>query len=510
LLSGHDGSVTGRDFASIFGAKENSTSGNYASYLAFGTRANGGAVGERLRITSDGKLGLGTSAPTSLLTVGSGSTANPAADVTIQDSTVDQYRLKLTSNNYNVDTKWLGIGFGFNNNYLKAGILAEAKDGNARTNLHFCLDGTATSANADLSDSKMVITYGGNVGVGTTNPATLLEVSRTGSGLVGSFNDGTYGLDIAATASGGSIQTSNLNQTLDLKTFGTSSNSINFLVGNSERARIDSSGRLLVGTTSTSSNTLAVIEGSSSADTGPGILYLARGSNSPLDGYGIGELYFTDSGHATSTRSAASVTCARDGGTWTSGSSMPGRLVFSTTADGASSPTERMRIPSTGNILTYSDQNAQIKSGNTGTTLRAFSISSGATSVTTGSLVFQVMADGDCENNNNSYGAISDIKLKENIVDANSQWDDLKALQVRKYNFKVETGYNTHTQIGLIAQEVELVSPGLVGESINEETGESTKSVNYSVLYMKAVKALQEAMERIEVLEQRLSNAGIA
>jgi hypothetical protein len=54
---------------------------------------------------------------------------------------------------------------------------------------------------------------------------------------------------------------------------------------------------------------------------------------------------------------------------------------------------------------------------------------------------------------------ISDIKLKENIVDANSQWDDLKALQVRNYNFKEG---QTHTQIGLVAQEVELVSPGLV------------------------------------------------
>jgi hypothetical protein len=174
-----------------------------------------------------------------------------------------------------------------------------------------------------------------------------------------------------------------------------------------------------------------------------------------------------------------------------------------------------MRIPSTGNLLTYSDQNAQIKSGNTGGSLRALSVLSGATSITTGSLVFQVMADGDCENTNNSYGAISDIKLKENIVDASSQWNDLKALQVRKYNFKPETGISTHTQIGLIAQEVELVSPGLVGESTNfdaedNDLGTVTKSVNYSVLYMKAVKALQEAMERIETLEQRLTDAGIA
>jgi hypothetical protein len=64
----------------------------------------------------------------------------------------------------------------------------------------------------------------------------------------------------------------------------------------------------------------------------------------------------------------------------------------------------------------------------------------------------------------------------------------------------------THTQIGLVAQEVELVSPGLVSESPDRDAegndlGTVTKSVNYSVLYMKAVKALQEAMERIESLE---------
>jgi hypothetical protein len=44
----------------------------------------------------------------------------------------------------------------------------------------------------------------------------------------------------------------------------------------------------------------------------------------------------------------ASITCQVDG---TPGSDdMPGRLVFSTTADGASSPTERMRITSTGQV----------------------------------------------------------------------------------------------------------------------------------------------------------------
>ena len=129
-----------------------------------------------------------------------------------------------------------------------------------------------------------------------------------------------------------------------------------------------------------------------------------------------------------------------------------------------------------------------------------------------GSGEFRVKGDGDCQNTGNSYGAISDVNLKENIVDANSQWDDIKSIQIRKYNFKEETGYSTHTQIGVIAQELEPLCPGLVSDSIEEFEEEDgtvtetvTKTVSYSVLYMKAIKALQEAMTRIETLEQQVS-----
>lgn len=121
-----------------------------------------------------------------------------------------------------------------------------------------------------------------------------------------------------------------------------------------------------------------------------------------------------------------------------------------------------------------------------------------------------IFGNGDVRNTNGVFGAISDVKLKENIVDAASQWNDIKSLQVRKYNFKEGIGYQTHTQIGLIAQEAELVSPGLVDTTADRDAdgndlGSVTKSVNYSVLYMKAVKALQEAMERIETLEAKVA-----
>ena len=86
-----------------------------------------------------------------------------------------------------------------------------------------------------------------------------------------------------------------------------------------------------------------------------------------------------------------------------------------------------------------------------------------------------------------------------------------------KFKFKtdVATGdSDAHWRLGVIAQEVE--SAGMNGlvttrddieekDGINTKTGTTTKSVKYSILYMKAVKALQEAMTRIETLETKVA-----
>jgi hypothetical protein len=113
-------------------------------------------------------------------------------------------------------------------------------------------------------------------------------------------------------------------------------------------------------------------------------------------------------------------------------------------------------------------------------------------------------------NTNNSYGALSDVKLKENIIDASSQWDDIKAVTIRKYSMK-EDNLDAPNMLGVIAQELEAAGMGgLVFESPDRDSegkilDTTTKQVNYSILYMKAVKALQEAMERIESLESRIT-----
>ena len=112
----------------------------------------------------------------------------------------------------------------------------------------------------------------------------------------------------------------------------------------------------------------------------------------------------------------------------------------------------------------------------------------------------RIEGDGSFQSATNSYGAISDVSLKENIVDADIQWADIKNIQVRNFNFKEAVGHGTSTQLGVIAQEVESVSPGLV-----KTDSDGVKSVKYSVLYMKAVKALQEAMDRIETLEAKVA-----
>jgi hypothetical protein len=298
--------------------------------------------------------------------------------------------------------------------------------------------------------------------------------------------------------------------------------------GGSERLRIDSGGKLLIGTsTSTdyygaSAKSYITDQGGENLplaletfrdDSAGAYLILGHSRSGTAGNYtilqpddGLGLISFNGSDGTDLASVGATIKAEVDG---TPGADdMPGRLVFSTTADGASSPTERMRISSFGVPLFFSSDTGIISkvTAVAGTDETLFRGSHTATSVTTGTDCIYIRSNGNVENTNNSYGAISDIKLKENIVDANSQWDDLKALQVRNYNFKKETGQQTHPQIGLVAQEAELVSPGLVSESPDRDAdgndlGTVTKSVNYSVLYMKAVKALQEAMERIETLE---------
>lgn len=111
-----------------------------------------------------------------------------------------------------------------------------------------------------------------------------------------------------------------------------------------------------------------------------------------------------------------------------------------------------------------------------------------------------ILGDGDLQNQNNSYGALSDKKLKTNIQDASSQWADVSAFRLKTYKLKRQVGTaQERTHLGVIAQDLEVSSPGLVSKD-----AEGQLSVKYSILYLKAIGALQEAMQRIENLEAKV------
>jgi hypothetical protein len=118
-----------------------------------------------------------------------------------------------------------------------------------------------------------------------------------------------------------------------------------------EVMRLQRDGKLLVGTSSTSGNAdaqTALIQtiGNSSASFQGGRINIGRAEFSAniTSGEQLGGIYFSDAQSGT----YGVIECVADG---TGGSNdFPGRLVFSTTADGASSPTERMRITNDGQV----------------------------------------------------------------------------------------------------------------------------------------------------------------
>ena len=119
---------------------------------------------------------------------------------------------------------------------------------------------------------------------------------------------------------------------------------------------------------------------------------------------------------------------------------------------------------------------------------------------------FRVADSGNVTNTNNSYGAISDIKLKENIVDATPKLDKLNEVRVVNYNF---IG-SEEKQLGVIAQEIEQIMPNMVDENVDADAdgndlGTTTKTVKYSVFVPMLIKAMQEQTEIINDLRARVA-----
>ena len=285
----------------------------------------------------------------------------------------------------------------------------------------------------------------------------------------------------------------------------------------------------------------------------------------------VGAIFFkADDGNASDyNNNVAAITVEVDAAPGTDDT--PGRLKFFTTADGERGNTERMRIASNGNVgigqtdttpafgLTVADTRVtsgvclDVHHNRSDTTFSGMVARfQSARNTTDGTYQhircaisgiankFIVTDGGTIQAANTTVTSVSDERIKQDIVDANSQWDDIKALKFKNFKKKQavrDDGENALKELGVIAQDVE--SAGMSGliemtdpdishiksdstfgtlwtddddevkngtETAGEvkEVKEKVKTVKYSMIWMKAVKALQEAQARIETLETKV------
>ena len=215
----------------------------------------------------------------------------------------------------------------------------------------------------------------------------LLQTDAAGTGVEWTDNvdiPGTLDVTGAATFDGiashplGTVGAPTITFTGDTNTgiYSPAADTIGFVEGGTEVARIDSSGRLLVGTYSSTGNVrldqkLSVVSASANAGGIRLTQYAAQNTTAPIldfrksrgttdgsftsvvDGDTLGYIVWGGANGTDNESIAGLISCQVDGEVGTAGDTtdMPGRLVFSTTADGASSPTEAMRVNSFQEVL---------------------------------------------------------------------------------------------------------------------------------------------------------------
>jgi hypothetical protein len=114
---------------------------------------------------------------------------------------------------------------------------------------------------------------------------------------------------------------------------------------------------------------------------------------------------------------------------------------------------------------------------------------------------FRVESDGnanalfvDAGSNLINFGK-SDYRLKENIADADDAGSKIDAIQVRKFDWKVD---GSHQDYGMVAQELQTVAPEAVS---TPENPDEMMGVDYSKLVPMMLKEIQTLRLRITALE---------
>jgi hypothetical protein len=276
-------------------------------FVGYSSNASVGTT--RMFISSAGLVGVGTSSPGGKLDVRDAGTTIPALGAV------------GTGLNVRRTDGAIGLIIGYEN--AVGGSYIQAQHTN----------GSATAYPLYLQPN------GGNVGIGSTSPSQKLEIGGAGrSTVVVGSTDSYAELSLVGATTENYI---------------TSDDALAFYINSLERLRMDTSGRLLVGTPSafgTASNnsfySLIQIKGNSNSSTADGRLTIGTGAAtaSVTSSTELGRIVFTDGSGAD----YAYVQGFADGTAGTG--DYPSRIVFATTADGAGAPTEQMRIDNAGNL----------------------------------------------------------------------------------------------------------------------------------------------------------------
>jgi hypothetical protein len=439
--------------------------------LAFSIRSyNTDAMYEAMRINNRGNVGIGTSSPTSLLHVGSvsgsGTPFTTPTAIQMDNSyksgspafdTLKFYLFKSTSESY---------GF----------TVADQSD------LQYWAGTTASGMHRWFTSQteRMRITSGGNVGIGTSSPnltasgRTTLDINGTSTSLLAFSIGGTWQGYIYHTATDSIYWTQGArNMQFGIAEAGF----MGFGTNNTERMRITSGGDLRFGNTGQNGQ---FIYGNSNE----GYLSISGGEAAGTT-YGANITLVSNSRGGSNLRGELSLSAGNTGGT--------GSYINLLT-----NGTERVRITSDG-LLDIKGNNNNV-SGMNALTVRLGSNCNNTSSYgyvleTGGANKTFIYGNGNIVNVNNSYGTLSDISLKENIIDATPKLYDLLQLKVRNFNL---IGDETK-QIGFIAQEFEEVFPSMV-----ETDGKSDKKmIKTSVLVPMLVKAIQELKAEIDELKNK-------
>jgi len=221
---------------------QTATSGSLSSMI-FQTN-NGTTLAEKVRITGAGSVGIGTSSPTKILHVrGTSPVVIVEPSLGSQDTAINIGRYGLSGTVAPTSTRsYLEFGFEGNDDTYSTAIESRVITSSSRLNSAADLGFFTKVAGGNLRLERMTITSAGDVGIGTTSPFTT--AANRGNISLNGTTDAIFAIGTGGTRRGYIYADS---AHIEIVADGYMALAAN----GAERARIDSSGNLLVGTTST-------------------------------------------------------------------------------------------------------------------------------------------------------------------------------------------------------------------------------------------------------------------